>query len=191
MTPRTVKLFVIPELLSAHHRGEVSLVIRALKGVIDPSKQHSKIGFRGDKWVVVEKGVMHGKNIFQRADDNSSVYRSRTGRSEDGIIHDKNYRDGEIIKAIDMPKWAGRLNYEIKDVSYPVLASSLDEVDILQMGVREINNNGVKIFRWGDIEVVDKDPIQAFNQLWRLTENKNGDQDINKTWVTKYFVVKT
>ena len=191
MKPRLLKVFVYPTLMSAYSRNEVNIVVRVLKGSIDVSKIYSKIGFKGDTWVIAEHGQLHNKNVFQRS-DGTAVLKTLIGEHVD-VITPYGDREGESVCAEDMPKWAARYLYEIMDVSLPKLLDRLDEDIIYNMGVREHPVSGdLKNYVWGGIEVPGKDGIkEAFKKLWNITYNRNGLCGFeSNTYVTCYKIIK-
>lgn len=193
MGKRAIKIFVYPELLPAYRENLVHLVVRVLHGQIDITRVHSKVGYAGDEWVIAEKGVMHGNNIFQRKDTGESVMKTRTGEVIQ-VITGHEPQDGTVTSPDDMPKWAAAMVYDLIEVSYPQNAADLDESDLYHMGIRETPGDGeLKMYTWGNIKVPDtniKNAFQAPGGLWDLTYNKSGNCPLQSTVVTKYKIVK-
>lgn len=190
MTPRTIKVFVYPELFPAYAKNQVSVVLRVVRGTVDINRVHSAIGFKGDFWVIAEHGQVHGRNIFQRS-DGTAVLKTYTGEVVD-VITPFRSGEGESVSAEDMPKWAARYIYEVADVSKPVLLDHIDEDLIYNMGVREHKiDASLKNFTWGNVQTPGKDMKEAFRRLWDITYNKKGDCGFESgQYVTIYRIEK-
>lgn len=191
MTAKTIKVYVYPQLLSAFYRNEVTNVVRVLRGTIDINKVHSKIGYKGDSWVIAEHGQLHKKHIFQRT-DGTAVMKTYTGETVN-VITPWDNDEGENIPAEEMPKWAARHQYEVVDVSFPVKLDNLNETQIHNMGVVEKPANGsIRNYIWGDIQVPCRTGIKdAFVRLWDMTYNKNRECSFGKNiYVTVYSIAK-
>lgn len=193
MSKRIIKIFVYPELLPAYRLNQVHITVRILHGEVDITRIHSKVGYPGDEWVIAEKGVMHGNNIFQRKDTGEAVMKTRTGEVMP-VISDHQPNDGTVTSPDDMPKWAAAMTYDLIDVGFPTNAKDLDESDMYNMGIRELPGDGdLKVYQWGNIKVPGTSMRSAFSSqggLWDLTYNKSGNQPLESTVVTLYKIVK-